>query len=152
MESTNFILPFVAILAIATLVCPRPSVSSTLLFLQSILINLVIFQETKQISLLGTSILLSFFTMVTIGANYYLELSFKNNKIKPSKFSLIAGFFLLLFFWQNIDNFIPPTFIANDSKIDIGFMELLILGFTLFSILVSAITVLSVKNSRRGKV
>lgn len=152
MESFSFILPAISILAILTLVSPRPSLSATMLFLESILVSLAI-TNNQDMNIAGTSILLSFFTMITIGANYYLELPEHSHKIKPSKLSLTIGLFSLFAFWQTA-KFFPPIPQGENhlqASLQPSFIEITVLGFTFFSILVAAISILDLKNPKRGR-
>lgn len=154
MESANFLLPAVAILAVIALLSPKPSLSALLLLLESILINIIVVMNHKDnLNVAGPSILLSFFTMVMVGANYYLEMHDQNKKIKPSKLGMVVGLFSLIFFWQNTNNFFFPLTPERASEASVfkpDTVELLIAGFILFSIMVSAITILDLKNPKGG--
>lgn len=143
----NFLLPAIAALAVGSLASPRPSLSANLLFLQSILINIVLMKDQSLV--IGTAVLLSFFAMVMIGANYYLEVPNQKSKISSSKVNIFIGAAFIFLFWQHIEKFTPEAS-SNEHLATFApsTMEILVAGFTLFSILVSAILILDMRTKR----
>jgi hypothetical protein len=147
-------LPLIAILAILALATPKPSLSAIFIFCESILIALhLAIADGLRSTFFHTSILLSFFSMIMVGSNFYFEISYKKTITKLSKFNLIMGSLLLSIIWAHINKFsfsrlsdIPST--QFFSEID-GF-TLVTSGFALFAMLVSALTIFDMKSSKPG--
>ncbi|HXW53929.1 MAG TPA: hypothetical protein VEL47_07480 [Myxococcota bacterium] len=143
----------IAICAIGALLHKRPSISAIFLLMESVLltINLAIIEEPKS-NLLVTSVVISFFAMVLLGNNLYLELAHKTPPTKFPKLNIVIGGFFLLVFWSHLDKISlstliessksPPTFTENSLMVAI-------FGFALFVILVAALTILDLKTSNR---
>jgi hypothetical protein len=150
----NIILSLIAIFAILALASYKPSLSALFLLAESILINIYLSLARSFDSVfLGTSLLLSFFATVLIGNNFYFETSFKKRTTKPPKANIALGTFLIIIFYANIDKFsfaklsdIPlRQFISELDN-----LTLMVSGFALFSMLVSALTIFDIKNFRSG--
>ncbi len=143
----------IAICAIGALLSKKPSISAIFLFVESLLVsvNLWMTGGTKS-SLIATSLVLNFFAMIVVGNNLYLEISHKTPPTKSSKFNIVIGIAFLFIFWSHIDRISPTKFLEN-GKGPPPFLEdgltIVIFGFALFVILVSALTILDIKISNR---
>jgi len=143
----------IAILAIGALLCERPSLSATFLFIESLLVTISLSAvEGYAQELMATTVLLSFFSMIVIGNNLYLEISHKTPSTKLSTFNVLLVALLLLIFFAFRDQLSfaklgddtpnPPVVIRDG-------LAMLVSGFSLFVILVSALTILDIKILNR---
>lgn len=153
---TEIILLFaIGILAVLTLASPRPSLSGTLLFFESILITLVLIEAYGiDAVVIGVSLLLTFFSMLLIGINYYFEISFHRAPSRFPKVAMALGALLLMLFVKNcvyLKELIPD----HPNEGSLSFYEdsfiILMIGFALFTILASALTIFELKNPKSGE-
>lgn len=144
----------IAILAFCTLISRNPSQSALFLFLESILLALYLAMSYGiNSAAFGTSILLCFFSMVAIGCNYYFETSFKRPEARQARFNIALGGIMLIMFLRYIGEW--PLADVEQKKIDHLIIThdafgLAIAGFSLFAILVSALTIFDIKNPKPG--
>jgi hypothetical protein len=150
----NSLLIAISIIALAALACPKPSLSAIFLFLESILISLFLKELFGYMSTpFGASVLLSFISMIVVGCNFYLEISFKRSKIRMPKLNILFGLFFLIIFLKNIDVITLALIEQPQSMNDLiayDGVTLIIMGFALFSILVAALTIFHIKNEKSG--
>lgn len=151
----NTLIFLIAILALGTLVSKKASASAMLLFGQSIMINILIAKATNtNYGAFTASLLLTFFTMVMLGSNYYVEASFNQMTNKASKVSLIIGSFMVLIFLKYIDHYLPALDIEiSSTRAAALFPEtksLLLAGFSLFAILISALLIFDLRSNGNG--
>lgn len=152
---TQIILYFaIGLLAVLTLASPKPSLSALLLFFESILVTAMLWQAYGAESLiLGVSILLTFFAMLMVGINYYFEVSFTRAATRFPKISLFIGTGALLVFIKNggaIKDSTPEDVTINSLSFYHDNLSILMVGFALFAILASALTIFEMKNPKPG--
>jgi hypothetical protein len=77
-----------------------------------------------------------------------VEISYKTPKRNLAKFNIFIGIVFIIFFWIKIQDFSTVKFIikhANQYQPDQDILTLLVIGFSIFSILVSSFTILDIK-------
>jgi hypothetical protein len=150
----NFLLPVLGLLAAGTLIIKKPSLSAILLFLQAIGISFFLgLSQGLTSEAFGTSILLSFFTMILIGINLYFEASFTITHTKTPTVNLITGLLLIVIFINKIYPFLMQNIKHNKIdhySFDHDIFTMIISGFSLFSILVASIIIFEFKTPRSG--
>lgn len=152
-QAINLAFLVLAVLAFLGLVSKKPAISAIFLFIQSVIINIILATVYGLSSpVLSASVLLSFFSMITIGTSYYFEISFKSAPVKSSKLNIIIGVALFLVFLKNIDSFVieKSSIIITRLSLGINYTFIIMVGFAIFSILVCALTILDMKHPKSG--
>lgn len=146
--------PLIALFAILVLAYPKPSVSAMFLFLQSILINIsLFFIGDNHPDFLATSILLSFISMIVIGANMFIETSYKNPARRMIKFNIFIGAIFAAIFWLKVRDMVPIIAIDQDQNTDLpnhDSFTLLTIAFSIFTILASSFAILDIKQWKKS--
>ncbi len=140
----------IAALALFALIFRSPVLNACLLALQTTCIG-IYFILTEKITYNNASllILLTFFCLIILSSNLYIEKSTQTAVTTNPKLSAITGTFLLVFFYMKLSLIEPETII--DIKINYSFFGqdiMAIIGavFTIFAMLISALAVINTKN------
>lgn len=153
-DNIDLILPIIACLSFLSLISGRPSRSAIILLLQAILVDIYL-GVTHGIAstVFGVSIMLTFFSLIVLGSNYYLELSFIKTASKPPKLNILIAIFLTVVFWRYIKDLFADGSSADRLyflNLNYDGLSLVIAGFALFAILVSSLLIFDLKNQKSG--
>lgn len=150
-ENIKLVQIIIALLAIAALASPKPSLSAIFLFFESLVINITLyFSRPNDVNLVAGSILLTFFITIIICSNIFLNISHTTSHHRSPKLNITSGAFLLALFWLMTKNFstlksditnLNPLMWIEDS------LSLIMIGFALLVIVVAALSVLDIKKT-----
>lgn len=153
-EHAGLLLPIVAVLSMCVLATNKASRCAIFLLFEAILIDIYLAAIHGITSVIfGAAILLTFFAMIAVGSNYYFEVSFKKTISKSPKLNIAIG--LLLFFlfarYAN-DLFATPVEAERLFYLNLNYdgLSMVVAGFALFAILVSALIIFDLKNPKSG--
>lgn len=153
-EYADLLLPVIAILSICVLVGNKASSSAIFLLFEALLIDVYLAATYGLTSIiLGASVLLTFFAMIAVGSNYYFEVSFKKTVSKPPKLNIVIGLLLFILFWRYAkDLFFTPLKTERLFFLNLNYdgLSMVVAGFALFAILVSALIIFDLKSSKSG--
>lgn len=150
----DVILTIIAILSVLSLASTSPSRSALILFIEAILIDIYIgIVHGITSTVFGASLMLTFFCLIVIGGNFYLEISFKKMVSKASKLSIAIFALSFFFFWH----YVKELFFVVDQSERLYFLNLnydglsvIIAAFALFAVLVSSLIIIELKNPKSG--